>query len=88
MGRTACKEPQCLYKGAVYFTLSVQIIFIQTRQIPCYNGTQCSIGVITTIIQSKFNPVDILKTPLHKVFVYNPTHISASKVAFPYQKVA
>ena len=24
MGRTACIEPQCLYKGALYLTMSVQ----------------------------------------------------------------
>jgi len=57
-------------------TPSAQIIFIQTRQIPCYYGTQCPIGVITTIFKSKFNPVHILKTPLHKALLYNPTHTS------------
>ena len=63
--------------------LSAQIIFIQTRQIPFYYGTQCPIGVITTVIKSQFIPVHILKTPLHKVLLYNPTHISVSKVVIP-----
>jgi len=28
MGRTACTEPQCLYKGALYFTLVHLVGFI------------------------------------------------------------
>jgi hypothetical protein len=26
MGRTACTEPQCLYKGALYLYLTVELI--------------------------------------------------------------
>jgi len=27
MGRTACTEPQCLYKGALYLTFTVLLMF-------------------------------------------------------------
>ena len=29
MGRTACTEPQCLYKGALYLYIITSIIFIE-----------------------------------------------------------
>jgi len=32
MSRTACKEPQCLYKGDLYLTLYYVSIFIYVRK--------------------------------------------------------
>ena len=32
MGRTACTEPQCLYKGAVYLQLFMSVIILQAIQ--------------------------------------------------------
>ena len=31
MGRTACTEPQCLYKGALYFYLTYVVYGFETR---------------------------------------------------------
>jgi hypothetical protein len=35
MGRTACTEPQCLYKGALYFYLINRALKIFTKYRPC-----------------------------------------------------
>ena len=43
MGRTACTEPQCLYKGGLYLTFT----FTFTLQLYCSNKVNCSCAQIT-----------------------------------------
>jgi len=33
MGRTICTEPQCLYKGELYFTFTLQFTLKQLRHV-------------------------------------------------------
>jgi len=37
MGRTACREPQCLYKGALYLYLIIIVQDVQLKSGPYFN---------------------------------------------------
>ena len=38
MGRTACTEPQCLYKGALYLYLYLLVVLVNSMKI--YKGSR------------------------------------------------
>ena len=74
MCRTACTEPQCLYKGALYFYVFFVQSFYQTEelaacQVVLINGTFCTesttrhwITLVTSSSQLTVNTVNISNT--------------------------
>jgi len=55
MGRTACTEPQCLYKGALYFSrYTERFVFHYDEKFTCRIGTDYTTIVTEILILEQF----------------------------------
>jgi hypothetical protein len=68
MGRTACTEPQCLYKGALYLTVEL-----------CLYSLYVPYGLYSASVPVQGRPLHL---PYFFMYTRNPFYIEVVKLAF------
>ena len=51
MGRTACTEPQCLYKGALYLHLTFKFCCTQVKVLCVLSTITCKVSSANTVLE-------------------------------------